>query len=72
MREYNNGDPILIVLPNHTITPDEPDDADYITVDTEEEKEYLEYLRNKEKYSVKGLRTKLSGIREYQEWTHKK
>lgn len=70
----NEEAPILIRVSgngNNTITPDEPDDAKYITVDTEEEKEYLEYLRDKGRYSVKGLRSKLTGMREYEKWREK-
>lgn len=63
--------PILIRVSgngNTTGTPDEPDDARHITVDTEEEKEYLEFLKEKEIYSVKGLVTKLAGMRDYKNW----
>jgi len=63
--------PILIRVTgsgNTTITADDPDDAEYIYVDTEEEKDYLEYLKEKGKYSKIGLRSKLTGMREYEEW----
>jgi len=70
--QEDDEEPILIRVAgsgNTTITPDEPDNAKYITVDTEEEKEYLEWLKDKERYSVKGLRSKLTGMRLYEEWS---
>jgi len=74
--QEDDEEPILIRVAgsgNTTITPDEPDNATdnakYITVDTEEEKEYLEWLKDKERYSVKGLRSKLTGMRLYEEWS---
>lgn len=75
IQEEDDEEPILIRVAgggNTTITPDEPDNARYITVDTEEEKDYLEWLRDKERYSVKGLRSKLTGMRLYQDWMQEK
>lgn len=71
MSEEDEEDPILIRITgsgNTTITPDEPDGARYVYVDTEEQKEYLEWLRDKERYSVTGLQSKLKGMKLYQEW----
>ena len=53
-----------------TIMPDDPNE--YITVETKEEKEYLQWLKNKGVYSKIGLRTKLKGMRLYKEWRQTK
>lgn len=68
MSEEENESPILIRRAENTRNWDDPDDARYIIIETEEEKEYLEWLVEKGKYSVIGLRSKLTGMRLYEEW----
>lgn len=64
-----DDEPVLIRKPENTRMVDDPKDARYVVVETGEEKEYLEHLREKGKYSVTGLRSKLVGMREYKEWS---
>lgn len=61
-------EPILIRKAENTRQIDDPENAKYVIIETKEEKEYLEWLRDKGKYSFIGLRTKLNGMREYKEW----
>lgn len=61
--------PILIRRPENTREIDDPKDAKYVMIETEEEKEYLEWLRDQGTYSIIGLRSRLMGMREYKEWS---
>ena len=65
MEEKN---PILIRKAKNTRNWDDPSGAKYVIIETEEEKQYLEWLKEKGTYSVIGLRTKLKGMRLYEEW----
>jgi hypothetical protein len=72
MNNENDEGEIVIKLEENmqTITPDDPNE--YITVKTKQEKQYLQWLKEKGIYSKIGLQTKLDGMRLYQEWTETK
>jgi len=60
--------PILIRKAENTRNHSDHKDAEYVIIETEQEKQYLQWLRDKEIYSRKGLLSRLIGMREYQEW----
>lgn len=60
--------PILIRKAENTRKHSDHKDAEYVVIETEEEKEYLKWLNDKDKYSKTGLQSRLIGMREYQEW----
>lgn len=69
--EEDEGEIVIKLEENmQTILPDDPNE--YITVETEEEKQYLQFLNAKDVYSKIGLRSKLDGMRLYQEWRENK
>lgn len=51
-----------------SLMPDDPDDARLVTVETTEEKQFLEWLKENKGLSALGMRTRLQSIRQYKEW----
>jgi hypothetical protein len=54
----------------HKLAVEDPDRS--IKVESKDEKEYLQWLKDKERYSVKGLNSKLTGMRLYKKWRSEK
>lgn len=53
---------------NTTVMPDDPDDAQFLYVDSEEEKEYAEYLRDSKDFGYTTIRTMLHGRKEWKQY----
>lgn len=53
---------------NTTVMPEDPDDAQFIYVNSEEHKDYAEYLRDSKGFGYTTIRTMLNGMKEYKKY----